>query len=60
MKNDDIGITLFESLSFSYKYLITTLEIMSMKGRTMEYKTAYLMHEMSKRKEKESQVMMSQ
>lgn len=60
MKNDDIGITLFESLSFSYKYLITTLEIMSMKGRTMEYMTAYLMHETSKRKEKESQVMMSQ
>jgi len=55
VKDEDIVMTLLESLPASYEYLITALETMPMKELTMEYVTARLMHEVSKRKEKEPQ-----
>ena len=53
VREEDIVMTLLESLLGSYKYLMTTLETTLMKKLTMEYVTTRLMHEMSKRKEKE-------
>ncbi len=55
VRDEDIVMTLLESLPASYEYLITALETMPMKELTMEYVTARLMHEVSKRKEKEPQ-----
>ena len=55
MREEDIVMTLLESLPTSYEFLITALETMPTKELTMEYVTARLMHEMSKRKEKEPQ-----
>ena len=55
VREEDIVMTLLESLPASYEFLITALETMPMKELTMEYVTARLMHEMSKRKEKEPQ-----
>jgi hypothetical protein len=55
VREEDIVMTLLESLPASYEFLITALETMPMKELTMEYVTARLMHEMSKRKEKELQ-----
>ena len=51
----DIVMTLVKNLPASYKYLITTSEIVPMKDLTMEYVTTRLLYEMSKRKEKECQ-----
>jgi hypothetical protein len=53
MHSVNIIITLLERLCASYKYLINALETMPMKELTMEYMMIRLMHEMSKRKEKE-------
>ena len=53
--NGDIVMTLLESLPPSYEYLITALETRPMSELTMEFITARLMHEVSKRKENESQ-----
>lgn len=55
VKNNDIVLTLLESLPTSYAYLITTMETMSMKELTKNYMIAHLMYEMSKRKKKEPQ-----
>ena len=44
---------LLESLSALFEYLITAIKTMPMKKFTMDYMTARLMHEMSKRKENE-------
>ena len=55
VRDEDVVMTLLESLPPSYEYLITALETMPMKELTMEYVTARLMHEMSKKKEKEPQ-----
>lgn len=52
MKNEHVVMTSLESLSSSYKYLSSALKTMSTKELTIEYVTALLMHEMSKRKEK--------
>ena len=49
---------LLDSLPASYEYFITTLETMLMKELTMKHVTARLMHEMSKRKEKEPKTKM--
>ena len=48
-------MTLLESLSPLYIYLIIALDTMPMKKLTIEYKIKYWMHEMLKRKEKEPQ-----
>ena len=50
--SEDIEMTLLERLPPLYKYLITILEMMSMKELIIEYITSRSMHEMSKRKEK--------
>ena len=55
MWKEDIIMILFKTLSTLYKYLITVFETMPMEELTMKYMTACLMHEMSKRKEKEPQ-----
>jgi transposase InsO family protein len=51
---DDVVMTLLESLPPSFEHLITALETLQMKNLTMEFVTARLMHEVSKRKEKET------
>jgi sarcosine oxidase delta subunit len=55
VRDKDIVRTLLESLAASYEYLVTAIEMMPMKDLTMDYMTARLMHEMSKRKKKEPQ-----
>jgi hypothetical protein len=50
MRDEDVVMTLLESLPPSYEYLITALETLP-----MEFVTARLMHEMSKRRENEPQ-----
>ena len=51
----DVVMTLLESLPPSYEFLITALETRATKELTMEFVTARLMHEVTKRKESESQ-----
>lgn len=53
VRDEDVVMTLLESLPPSFESLITALETMHMKDLTMEFVTARLMHEVSKRKEKE-------
>jgi hypothetical protein len=52
--DEDVVMTLLESLPPS-EYLITALETLPMQDLTMEFVTARLMHEVSKRREKELQ-----
>ena len=51
----DVVMTLLESLPPSYEFFITALETRATKDLTMEFVTARLMHEVTKRKESESQ-----
>ena len=51
----DVVMTLLESLPPSYEFLITALETRPIHELTMEFVTARLMHEMTKRKENEAQ-----
>ena len=55
LKDEDIVMTLLDSLPPTYEHLITALETRPMKELTLEFITARLMHEVAKRKEKESQ-----
>ena len=55
MWEEDIIMTLLESLPTLYKYLITALEMLPMKELAMEYVMPRLIHEMSKHKEEEPQ-----
>jgi len=55
VRDEDVVMTLLESLAPSYEYLITVLETLPMQALTIEFVTARLMHEVSKRKEKEPQ-----
>lgn len=50
VQEEDIVMT----LPTSYEYLITILELMLMKELTIKYVMTHLIHEISKRKEKES------
>jgi len=52
VKNKHVVMTSLENLPSSYKHLRLPLKTMSTKELTIEYITALLMHEMSKRKEK--------
>lgn len=52
MISEDIEMTLLERLPPLYEYLITVLEMITIKELTIEYITSRSMHEMSKRKEK--------
>ena len=53
MRNEDVDMTLLESLPPLYESLITILETMPMKELTKKYVTTCLMHKMSKWKENE-------
>ena len=55
MKEEDVVITLLDSLPPSFDHLITALERRPMKEFTFDFITTRLMHEVSKRKEKEPQ-----
>jgi hypothetical protein len=55
MRDENIVMTLFESLLTSYEYLITVMKTISMNELTMNYATTRLMHKMSKRKKKRPQ-----
>ncbi len=55
VRDDDVVMTLLESLPPSYEYVITALETLPMQDLTMEFVTAQLMHEVSRRREKEPQ-----
>lgn len=54
LRNEDVVMTLLQSLPDSYDYLIAALETRPLKELTLEYVTARLMHEVTKKKEKES------
>lgn len=51
MRDENIVMTLLESLSVSYEYLITTIETMPMKKLMIEYVMTRLMYELLKCKE---------
>ena len=55
MKDEDVIMNLLHSLSPSFDHLITMLEMRPMNELTLDFITARLMHEVSKRKEKEPQ-----
>ena len=55
VKDEDIIMTLFESLPTSFEYLISALETMLMKKLAIDYVMARLMHKLSNRKENEPQ-----
>lgn len=53
VKDEDIVMTLLESLLSLYKYSITAMDTMPIKELPMNYIMVHLMHELSKRKENE-------
>ena len=53
--DENIVMTLLESLLTSFKYLITFMETMPMKEFMIDYMAVRFMHGMLKRKEKKSQ-----
>ena len=53
LRGDDVVMTLLDSLPSSFDYLIMALETRPFKELTMEFVTIRLVHEVSKRKEKE-------
>src|ERR1700737_2951057 len=55
MKDEDVVMTLLDSLPPSFEHLITALETRPFSELTLDFITARLMHEVSKRKEKEPQ-----
>lgn len=55
MRDEDIIMTLLESLLASYEYLITALETMQINELTIEYMMTRSMHEMLKHKNKKIQ-----
>ena len=55
VRDEDISITLLESLPTSYGYLIIAFETMEMKNFLMDYVTICLMHEISKCKKTQPQ-----
>ena len=55
IKEGDVVMTLLDSLPPSFVHLITALETRPMNELTLDFITARLMHEVSKRKEKEPQ-----
>ena len=55
MKNEDVVLTLLDSLPPSFDHLITALKTRLMSELTLDFITTRLMHEVSKRKEKELQ-----
>jgi hypothetical protein len=55
MKDEDVVMTLLDSLPPSFEHLITALETRPMKELTLDFITARLMYEVSKRKEKKPQ-----
>lgn len=54
VKDEDMVMILLKSLSHSLKHLITVFEMHPMKKLTIFFVTMLLMHEVSKRKDKES------
>ena len=54
VREEDIVMTLLESLPSSFDNLIIALETLRLKDLTMEFVTARMMHEVTKRKEKGS------
>ena len=55
IKDKDVVMTLLNSLPPLFEHLITALEIHPMKELTLDFIIACLMHEVSKKKEKEPQ-----
>ena len=55
LRGEDMIMILLDSLPSSFDYLITTLETRPFKELTIEFVIARLVHEVSKRKEKEPQ-----
>lgn len=55
MRDNDIVMTLLESLSASYEYLITALETMQINELTIEHMMTHLMHKMLKNEDKKIQ-----
>jgi hypothetical protein len=55
MKEEDIVMTLLDSLPSSFEHLITALETLALADLTMEFVVSRLMHEVSKRKERGAQ-----
>ena len=53
VRDEDVVMTLLESLPPSFEHLITALETLHMTDLTMEFVTGRLMHKVSKRKENE-------
>src|SRR5687767_389670 len=54
VREEDIVLTLLESLPPSFDNLIIALETLRLEDLTMAFVTARMMHEVTKRKEKES------
>lgn len=55
LRGEDVVMTLLQSLSDSYDYLIAALETRPIKELTLEYVKARLVNEVTKKKEKEAQ-----